>query len=132
MIQWNKELSVGNSDLDGQHQKLVALINELQEKLFSDISTFDINKAILEMFSYTEEHLAHEEELMRKASYPGYIDHKHKHDDFREEIMHFKDTLDGGGEAADIARDILYFLQRWLVTHIKGSDRDYMPFLADS
>lgn len=131
MIQWDKELSVSNADLDGQHRKLVELINGLQEKLKGNISEFDLNRAILEMFNYAEEHLAHEEELMRRAGFPGFMDHKHKHDDFRQEIVNFVDSLEGGDETEEIARDILFFLQRWLVTHIKGSDRDYVPFLSD-
>ena len=129
MIEWRDEYSVENVDIDREHKQLISLINRLQMQTLNEISRDVLNQTVFEMLLYAENHFTHEEILMKQKDFPGYMDHKQKHDDFRMKIDDFKADLEKYEEILEITKEILFFLQRWLITHIKGTDRHYIPYL---
>ena len=125
---WKEEYSVGIPSLDGQHKKLVALIEETHEAMIQGKANAALRGIIDKMVRYAGEHFETEERLFAKHSYPGTLSHKLKHEAFRKEVATFQEKLEGG--AVTVSLSVMKFLKNWLVEHIIGEDKKYGPFLA--
>ena len=133
-IEWSQEYSVNIKKIDEQHKKLINVINKLYDGLSGDSKeTFlspakeIINNAIAELTDYTKYHFSEEEALMRNLSYPDYLSHKAKHDDFVLKVIEFQDSY-RKGHILVLSVEIIRFLRDWLLNHILTIDKQYSPF----
>jgi hemerythrin-like metal-binding protein len=113
---------VGNDLIDGQHQKLVEIIN----RLFDGISKKDPNLKMQEIFdelvAYTRYHFNAEEELMTRTSNPWLIEHKKAHLDFINKITSLKVSSIAADEK--LKMEVFKFLKIWLTGHIMNMDKN--------
>jgi hemerythrin-like metal-binding protein len=127
-IQWKSELEVNIPEIDRQHQKLVALINDLDAAM-QDGRGKDVVGAVLDrLVDYTVYHFGAEEHLMDEHHYPGSVRHKAQHVEFVKKLIHFRSAYSEGRVGVSI--NVMTFLCDWLVEHIMGTDRQYVPHLA--
>jgi hemerythrin len=119
---WSDKFIIENETVDFQHQALFRVINDLIHayNLSDGSSNIIVEVAIIELIKYSNFHFGDEESLMEKINYPGIKTHKQEHQDFRDVIMHFKYQLDEGKE---IERDLIEFMETWLVKHILIEDK---------
>ena len=124
---WKAEYSVGVQKLDDQHQQLVGLLNQLYEALEAGQGKEALGKILKSLMAYTKEHFLSEESLMKLYGYPGYLDHKAKHERMTVHVR----TLAGQYAAGEISSPIQIsnFLKDWLKKHILGTDMEYRPYL---
>jgi hemerythrin-like metal-binding protein len=87
-----------------------------------------IKQRIEFLLEYAAMHLGAEEKLMLKANYPGLDGHKAVHDAFVQELLSVKESFDRDPTSIT-ADEILQIMQDWLVNHIVGSDKRYMPYV---
>ncbi|MHB8578587.1 MAG: bacteriohemerythrin [Ignavibacteriaceae bacterium] len=127
LLNWSDEYSVKIKSIDQQHSKLVDLINQLHSAMKDGKGKEVIGKVINELISYTQVHFAHEESLMSKYSYPGYVKHKSLHDELVKQVLEIEKEIKSGKTV--ISQDILRFLKKWLVEHIVGTDKLYTAFM---
>lgn len=129
VIQWRDYYSVGNLELDGQHQKIIHMINWLYEVIWEGDDRQGLATLMRRVSEYTHSHFVDEERMMRDAGFPGYLDHKEIHDNLTSDT---RDLLFGclQDEGPD-SRDLLRFLKRWWINHITGDDKEYMYFLSN-
>ena len=134
-IEWSQEYSVNIKQIDEQHKKLINVINKLYDGLsgnsketFLSPNKEIVNNAIAELADYTRYHFGEEEALMRKFSYPDYLTHKPKHDDFVLKVTEFQDSY-REGHILVLSIEIIRFLRDWLINHIMTIDRQYTAFL---
>jgi len=129
LIQWSDDLSVHIPSIDGQHQKLVALINELHAAMKSGKS----NAHLLEIFDrlkeYTVNHFGHEEKLFARHGYPEAEEHMAAHRQFVGKVLEWEKALKSG--KGTVSMEIMRFLKKWLTGHIMGVDQRYGQFLLD-
>ena len=79
-VEWRDEFSVGNQMIDGDHQTLIAIINEYE----SVLETKDISRlkdVYQRLFEYAEMHFEREVALQKAVHFPGYLSHQGKHDE---------------------------------------------------
>lgn len=127
-ITWNASFSVKVPSLDEQHVKLLEYLNELHAVLLESPQDSSGYESILEkLAAYADEHFSYEEGLMRRCGYPGYIEHKGMHGDFLSKVREFESQMRDGDL---VAQELLFFLQNWLISHIKGSDKEYSDLLV--
>ena len=127
-MEWTQEYSVNVVKIDDQHKKLIGIINELYEALSIEGSKKEaINKVIGELYDYTKYHFSAEEELMRKFSYPQYINHKSTHDNFIMKIVEFQDEY-RQGRILVLSVELIQFVRDWLFKHILTVDKQYSSF----
>jgi len=126
-FEWTDELSVGISEVDTQHKKLIAMINSLNEAIAEGRAREAIQKVIDELADYTVSHFGMEERYFKQYNYPEYTAHKGLHDRFVAKVNEAREGLTKG--RAMIGRDIMIFLKEWLVEHIMKTDKRYAPFL---
>lgn len=130
LVVWHPKYSVGNTFLDFQHRRMFRTINELHAATPRVLSVDELERTLCMMFDYAENHFKDEEELMRKASYPGLAAHERAHRAFVQKAKGlFRDLQRRGPESAE---DILGFLKQWLRDHITDMDKQYAPYVAKS
>ena len=127
LITWNEKLSVEISELDQQHQHLIALINELHEARLIGQGRTVIGKVLDALVAYTRTHFTTEERLMDKYGYPGLTAHRKEHEAFIDKVGKFHEQYTSGNSF--ITTEVTQFIRDWVVTHIQGIDQGYSAFL---
>lgn len=127
LLQWSDRLSVNIKEIDGQHQKLVDMVNRLHDAMKAGKADGILMQIVGEMKNYAAEHFGTEELHMQAHGYPDYAPHKNEHDKFVAKVVQVEGDLKSGKCA--MSMEILDFLSNWLVNHIKGTDKKYSPFL---
>jgi hemerythrin-like metal-binding protein len=72
-------------------------------------------------------HSAREEHYFDASGYPGSGSQAHAHADFEKQVSQFES--DCATVRQLLSKEIMPYLSDWLVTHVKGSDKAYGPFL---
>ena len=125
LFTWNDTFLTHLHSVDGQHQRLVGLVNDLAELVIAadgiDPQTYAaLREAVLD---YAQVHFQDEEKLMMSIG----LDQRHlglhldQHRCFLEEAMSLGDL--GKTVAAERAEKLVEFLVRWLAYHILGTDQ---------
>ncbi len=128
-IIWKDEYSVGVPEMDRQHQKLVALLNQLDEAMGKGKGKDVIGNILAELVKYTQNHFTNEEFLLLSHNYPDLSSHKLEHIKLTKRVLEFKLDFDAGKVTLTIP--VMNFLENWLVNHIQGRDKLYGKMIAD-
>ena len=125
---WSPALSVGMTTIDEQHHWLVDTMNQLHTELAAHEPDRALVGQVLEgLMDYTMNHFVMEEAMFQRHDYPQAAAHKALHDQFTAQVLHvlteFEDGKDLGGEVVALVND-------WLVKHIMGTDKAYVPFIT--
>lgn len=128
LMTWDDALSVHIEEIDEQHKKLIELLNRLHECKASKKGDATIKAILKELIDYTVYHFAFEEKLFDEHGYPQTKEHKESHRKLEEQVHEFAKAFDAG--SASLSADLFMFLRGWLNGHIRGSDRQYSPFLG--
>ena len=129
LFPWKSKYSVHVAEIDGQHKKLVALVNELFDAMCAGKGREVIGKAVDELTRYTQTHFATEERLMLSTGYPDYRIHKKEHDDFVAHVSQFQAELVAGKIAVTV--EVSNYLKDWLINHILNSDMKYSTYFNE-
>lgn len=130
LVEWSGELSVGVSEIDTQHQKLVLLLNELHRAIREHHGSEASRRILGDLAEYTRVHFATEESLMRISGYPGFEAHKQVHEDLIRQVVELQQKVDAG--QASISFELLHFLRNWLLHHIAGADKAFGLYFSHS
>lgn len=133
-IAWNVAFSVGDQQMDGQHRKLIGIINQLADcyalwcssgsKTGRVEARKSFHQALTAMFDYTQTHFAAEEAHMRQIGFAGIVEHQSEHASFIEKLGEFSHlAAEGEGDMQAVHR----YLKTWLFNHILKSDMQYHP-----
>lgn len=135
MIEWDSKYELGIGSIDGQHKKLVDLINELAELLEDAINGSDIYDKVIELMKglkdYTVYHFKYEEDLFDKYAYPFKEIHKNEHAKLIKELEEF-DIYSLDEDQVGNGNKLLKFLISWLFKHISGSDFLYRDLMIEN
>ncbi len=127
LIQWSDNFSVHVAEMDRQHQKLIALINDLNDAMSKGKGKEIVGKTIDGLLNYTRTHFTEEEKLFSQFNYPDADSQKNMHKKFINKVVDFKQQLDSGKIGLSIV--VIDFLSDWLKNHIQLEDKKYGPFL---
>jgi hemerythrin len=127
LIQWNDTLSVGITEIDRQHQRLIEMINELNTAMQQGKGKDVMSKIIRGLIDYAVTHFKTEEKYFEQYGYPDAVNHKKAHAEFNWKIAEFNRQLNAGQLGLSI--QVMDFLSDWLRDHIKTVDKKYAPFL---
>jgi hemerythrin len=129
LIQWNESLSVSINEIDTQHRKLFALINELDQAQHQGKGKEVVGKIVNGLISYTREHFKNEEDYFDRHNYPDAASHKKAHMEFVAKVTEFRDNL--LKNKIGLSMDLMQFLSEWLKKHILVIDMKYVPFFKE-
>ena len=125
-IIWQKGYSVGIAEMDAQHQKLIAMINNLIAEQKNVTAPETIAELLTGMMDYTREHFRAEEYIMSEYGYDKKDEHVKLHEEFIRKTLEFYATTDIGPNILSVA--LLEYLQTWLIDHILKEDMKYKAF----
>ena len=126
---WKDEYSVGIAQIDTQHKKLVSLLNDLYGAMKEGKGNEILDQVLKGLVDYTKTHFATEENLMKMHKFPGYEDHKKKHEAMAGHVLGLYEKLKQDKKFNTL--EIANYLKDWLKNHILGTDKLYRAFLND-
>lgn len=127
-IKWDDKLSVNIKIIDNQHKHFIGLINTVYEVLESK-NTKKLPEVIKDLTAYGDHHFKTEQEYFDKFHYPDAEIHKAAHNELRAKVDSFTNRQ---GDPIAIGFELLYFLERWLLIHFKGTDKKFAEFLKQN
>ncbi len=130
LINWNSDLSVNVAEIDQQHQKLISMINELNDAMKQGKSKDIMGKIVGDLISYTATHFKTEEKYFAQFQYPDADSHNKEHSAFVQKVTGVKERFENGQISLSI--EIMNFLRDWLQKHIKGTDKKYSKLFNEN
>lgn len=127
-IAWTPDLDTGIDLIDEQHRQIADFINRL-EKNRSQGDAGRIREVVDGCVEYTRSHFACEESLLEEAGYPYCKAHKRVHELFTRRLTTLQEQL---AQGSDVGEDLYQLLSRWLISHIKGDDANFVPAVKAS
>jgi hemerythrin len=132
MLTWRPELAVGHPDIDADHKRLIAIINDFERMVENSPKERALHEVLVSLHDYARVHFAREEELQAAAGYSGLERHRREHQALLHSVKemasrHF--VVRTQPITAESLDTLGHFLRRWLVDHIIKSDlklRDYV------
>lgn len=122
-ISWTEKMSTSVPDMDKQHERIVALINELHAAMTTGHGKEKIASILKDLKKYVLDHFSKEEAYMQKIGYPGLSRQKMLHEQLTQKVLGFEQRVAAGESLS--SSEILEFLRNWLVEHIEHEDKKY-------
>jgi hemerythrin len=123
LLEWSDDFSVHVAEIDGQHRRLVAILNELYEAMKTGQPEEQLEQLIGQLAQYAGEHFATEEKYMLQTGYTGYTAHCNEHTAFTAQVTDFITGLNGG--RFSLSMEIATYVRDWIRTHVMGTDQQY-------
>jgi diguanylate cyclase (GGDEF)-like protein/hemerythrin-like metal-binding protein len=127
---WSETYCCGHPLIDGQHEHLFRLANELLDALLSDRPADEISGMVKALLEAVVQHFHDEEEILSGLGFTGFAEHAKKHADLVDKALDLErafhaGTLSIGGLFQYLAYDVV-------VLHMLKADREFFPLMADS
>ena len=129
-VAFTDELRTGIASIDGQHARLIELLNELIDWEAGKGGGDDDTEILDELFDYIDDHFRYEESLMKEAGYPAYESHHAMHGAFVKKSLEFRRR--GRAGDVEVGVDLLAYLSQWLIDHIRVEDAKYAPMVRSA
>lgn len=129
LIEWKDAMSVNVAEIDRQHQKLISLINDLNEAMKQRKAKEVIGDIVNGLADYTVMHFKMEEKYFDQFGYPDTAAHKKEHAEFVSKVSDFNEGFKDGRLGLSI--EVMQFLSDWLKKHIMGTDKKYAQFFNE-
>ena len=124
---WRDAFSIGVSEVDLGHQRLVAIANEIMAHLEDNADRDVLVKCFGALEDFTRNHFIAEEKNMVLQGYPGASAHRKKHAELQSQVCDYKQAALGSGTPDKAG--FQYFFESWLARHILREDQKYGAFL---
>jgi len=128
-IEWNDSYSVGVKEMDDQHKKLVAMVNQLHDAMKTGQASKEAPAILKGLVDYTHYHFEAEEKMLEKAVYPGFLNQQKLHKALFAQVEQYQADL--GTKSLTIGVKLSEFLKEWLMTHISVEDKKYGKFMNE-
>ena len=122
-IVWTQDLSVGVNSIDGQHQQLFKMADELFEAGKTGKSKEKIGDLLNFLDAYTKQHFSDEEAYMKSINYSGLAEQEKAHQAFINELAKLKGEYDKSGGNIAVIINANQMVVDWLTKHISGMDK---------
>lgn len=122
-MEWDSSFTTTVSKYDEQHKVLFNMINDLADAMQQKKSKDAVGRVLNGLAEYTINHFADEERSFAQTHYPEEAEHKALHKKLLDQVTALIGKFNAGEPL--IAKDVINFLQDWLVNHIKGVDKRY-------
>jgi hemerythrin-like metal-binding protein len=127
LITWSDALSIGDPDIDQQHQKLINISNSLHNAM-RDGETMNVLEELFSgLVNYTNQHFSFEEKRMADMGYPNLAEHKKEHTELAKQVKELRQKFSSGNP--HVKMKLMRFLKSWITDHIHKSDKHYRPYL---
>ncbi len=126
-LEWDDSFATGIQRYDDQHKVLFKMVNDLHDAMQQKRTKEAIGQILRGLADYTVNHFADEEKSFAETRYPDEADHKVLHKKLVDQVVELIGKFQSGETL--LSQDVIDFLQKWLIDHIKGQDKKYGPHL---
>jgi len=121
---WSAKYSIGNAQIDAEHQQLMELANDVAAFAGSGEKLTQIKEAIVALYDYVKTHFQHEEEYMVQLGYPQYEEHKKLHEGI---IAEMNGIMKHSGSLDTLVYKFKRLMNAWVLEHILTEDSRIAP-----
>jgi hemerythrin len=125
---WREDYSVHIPQIDGQHQQLVAIINELHAAMLQGTANAALGRILDELVRYAQSHFAYEEAMLQQRGYSSLTVHRAEHQKLTQQVADLQERFRAGKLTLSV--QVMQFLKEWLANHILTRDMQYAKELA--
>jgi len=125
VLPWLSQYALGVEAIDLQHRYFLNLINRFIRQLDLADSAFQ-QRLFNELDAYARFHFISEENMMFRAGFPAYAEHKRLHDELLEEL-NVRQALFLRKQTS--AHEVVDFLQHWFINHTLHEDHRFADYL---
>lgn len=123
LFKFSEPFSVQVHDLDEEHKGIFDYINKIHKAIKERKTAGEILPILKDLYEWTTNHFAHEEELMKKVQYKDYDAQKRAHTKLLDDVNANIQKIERNEDINLI--QLMIFLKDWLVSHIMGMDKKY-------
>lgn len=116
---WSATYSVGNVQIDAEHQRLIELANDVATFAGSGEKLLRIKGAIVALYDNVKTHFQHEEEYMFQLGYPQYEEHQKFHEGI---IAEMNAIMKHSGNLDTLVYKFKRLMNAWVLEHILTED----------
>ena len=133
LIDWNDSLKLGVAVVDGQHERLIGIVNRLHEAINEGNAAEVISGIIDELIIYTATHFSLEEKYFVQFEYADAEEHKREHDALIARVNAFANDYENGSpeDRSSLARQLLQFLGIWWRYHMQETDAKFVALFHE-
>lgn len=123
ILTWNDNFCLGVEEIDQQHERLVDIINALNDCLEIGENPEQVIGLLDDLIDYTHYHFMEEEQFMLNHQYgkEDFKAHQASHQKFLKKIK--QEQLVCHENPEKVTDELLDFLVNWIVNHILGEDK---------
>lgn len=129
-VMWNSSFSVLHAELDAEHRKIMNTLNRLHCLEREGVDGMVVLSIFQDLVDYTEQHCAHEEELMLQWKFDGCEAQRIVHQELIQRTRELT-TNRSFHDMARFRRNIIR-LNQWWVGHIQTMDHKYIHAMSHS
>jgi len=130
IIEFSDNLITGNDTIDTQHKELIERIAAFVNACEAGDGKVKAIKMLDYLAAYTEFHFSEEEKLQQEVCYPGYNEHRAKHEEFKKTVEALHEFLeDAEGPTPAFVEQVKKQVVNWLLRHIEGFDRSVAEYI---
>jgi hemerythrin-like metal-binding protein len=119
-IPWDEELRIGIDVIDEHHRYLFDLANDLFDAVANRRGSRDVLRVLKALDQYAQVHFRAEERMMESHGYSALGRQQEQHRHFEEKLREFNGEFHDNPLTAQF--DVLRYLSRWLIQHIRRED----------
>jgi len=127
---WKPAYSVNIEEIDNQHKKIIAMLNELYAAFMQKEHNQKIENIIKQLEEYTISHFSTEEKYFFLYDYENRQEHISEHENFKKKVKIFREEFERNKSALTFS--IISFLKEWLNKHILIEDKKYSQCFKDN
>jgi hemerythrin len=127
IVFWKNEYSMGNDEIDRQHEHIIALLNSLEVADSSGEGAATTDLVLTHLLRYLAQHFAAEEQLMANVGYPEVDSHVQQHEEFSCRLAKLISSITSGETSAS---ECVPCIREWLHGHMLDSDQHYASWLS--
>lgn len=128
MFVWSEEYRVHHPDLDAQHAVLFGLLLQLDDCAEQRAAADFVGDLMAGLKKFAQYHMRCEEIMMEEAGYPKLAEHCAQH----VGMMDVLEEMQAHAYPSDLSKAVAGrdFVARWLCSHIREQDADFVRFIA--
>jgi hemerythrin len=126
IVFWTNEYSIGNEEIDRQHEHIISLVNALEIAGASGDGAATTDVVLTHLLRFLATHFAAEEQLMAQVGYPELGDHQEQHAECSCRLAQLVASVASGEMNS---AECVPFIRGWLHSHMLNSDQRYASWL---
>ncbi len=121
-------LTTGVEAIDRQHEELLGLAAELEASAEHRANERELNRRLVALIAYVEEHFAAEEKLMAESDYPVRELHGQHHRQFKRDLALIAMSREDEEALQHTSQALVRTLRTWIDKHVHEHDVAFARF----